>query len=280
MTYVPATPMAAPDAGTAAPAIAPVAESAAVRVLDYRCGATACAAPVAARHDRTSLILLTRGAFCYADHGYTRLLEPGALVVGLAGDEYACSHEYGGGDACLVFQFAPGVLETALGDKRPRAGAVLAGDPRLEALAGAARAGMSAEALEESAYALAEAAAERLGAGAEVPPSLRRADRDRAHQAVQLIESRHAEGLTIGAIAEAVDASPFHFLRVFRQELGVTPHQYLLRTRLRRAVAMLRDSAAPVTEIAYTVGFGDLSNFHRAFKRHLGCSPEAFRRRA
>jgi AraC-like DNA-binding protein len=66
---------------------------------------------------------------------------------------------------------------------------------------------------------------------------------------------------------------------VFKHQTGVTPYRYLVQARIRRAVAALTHTATPITEIAYAVGFGDLSNFIHRFRRELGCSPSAFRKR-
>jgi AraC family transcriptional regulator len=65
---------------------------------------------------------------------------------------------------------------------------------------------------------------------------------------------------------------------MFSAVLGVTPHQYLVRSRLRRAAGLLADPARSVTDIALDVGFDDLSNFVRSFRRAAGVSPGAFRR--
>jgi AraC family transcriptional regulator len=62
--------------------------------------------------------------------------------------------------------------------------------------------------------------------------------------------------------------------------LGVTPHQYLVRSRLRRAARMLADDSRAITDIAFDVGFGDLSNFVRTFHRAAGVSPRRFRQAA
>jgi len=59
--------------------------------------------------------------------------------------------------------------------------------------------------------------------------------------------------------------------------LGVTPHQYLVRSRLRHAARLLTEEDSAITDIAYDVGFGDLSNFVRTFHRAAGVSPGAFR---
>ena len=58
---------------------------------------------------------------------------------------------------------------------------------------------------------------------------------------------------------------------------GATPHQYLLRSRLRRAALRLRTELAKISEIALDCGFGDISNFNRAFPAEFGVSPRAYR---
>ena len=75
------------------------------------------------------------------------------------------------------------------------------------------------------------------------------------------IEAHSEEPVRLGALARRAGLSVFHFLRVFSRVLGVTPHQYLVAARLRRAAALLSNPDQPVTEVAFEVGFGDLSNF-------------------
>ena len=77
--------------------------------------------------------------------------------------------------------------------------------------------------------------------------------------------------------ARAANMSPYHFLRTFKNITGVTPHQWLLRARLRDAAQRLAMSRAPVTEIALDVGFDDLSNFIRSFRAEFGLSPRQYR---
>jgi len=102
---------------------------------------------------------------------------------------------------------------------------------------------------------------------------------ERALVAARYIDAHAHEPLLLDAVAAAAGASPFHLMRLFRRAIGVTPHQYLMRVRLLRALALLRDSALPVTEVAYEAGWSDLSNFMRTFRRDVGCSPGLFRRR-
>jgi AraC family transcriptional regulator len=74
-----------------------------------------------------------------------------------------------------------------------------------------------------------------------------------------------------------VAMSPYHFLRTFRQVVGMTPHQFVLRTRLHRAAVRLRRSDESVSAIAFDAGFNDLSTFNRRFRRVIGVSPSAYR---
>lgn len=92
------------------------------------------------------------------------------------------------------------------------------------------------------------------------------------------IERRPEADLTLGSLAREAGLSPFHFLRLFERLTGVTPHQYVLRTRLREAAARLATEPAKVLDVALDCGFGDLSNFNRAFRAEFGASPRAFRR--
>ena len=109
-------------------------------------------------------------------------------------------------------------------------------------------------------------------------PSAR--DERRIIDALRLIEARYSEPLSVGTIADAVCMSPYHFLRVFRAVAGVTPHQYLVRTRLRRAAVALAATDEPIAEIAFAHGFGDLSTFVTRFGRVFGRSPRDYRRAA
>ena len=86
--------------------------------------------------------------------------------------------------------------------------------------------------------------------------------------------------IDLDAAARVAGLSAFHFLRTFANVLGVTPHQYLVRSRLRRAARLLPDASRPITDIALDVGFADLSNFVRTFHRAAGVSPRGFRQAA
>jgi AraC-like DNA-binding protein len=105
----------------------------------------------------------------------------------------------------------------------------------------------------------------------------RERDRRRAVDAALWIDAHAHEPLDLDQAARHAGLSVFHFLRVFARVLGVTPHQYLVRSRLRHAARLLAEGARSITDVALDVGFADLSNFVRTFHRIAGMSPRAFR---
>ena len=109
------------------------------------------------------------------------------------------------------------------------------------------------------------------------PAKVTARDRRRAVEAALWLEANATSEIELEDAARQAGVSPFHFLRMFASVLGVTPHQYLLRSRLRRAARQLTDDSKPVTDVAYDVGFNDLSNFVRTFHRAAGVSPLKFR---
>ena len=94
------------------------------------------------------------------------------------------------------------------------------------------------------------------------------------------MDRRYAEPLDIPALAALTHLSPSRFGRVFRDVFGETPHRYLQRRRVERAMALLRQTDRPVTQVAWDVGFSSLGTFSRTFSAIVGCSPSEFRAQA
>ena len=88
-----------------------------------------------------------------------------------------------------------------------------------------------------------------------------------------------AQPLDVPALARVAHVSSAHFSRQFRATFGETPHRYLQRRRVERAMEMLRETDRPVTEICFAVGFNSLGTFSRTFGAIVGESPSAYRRR-
>jgi AraC family transcriptional regulator len=96
---------------------------------------------------------------------------------------------------------------------------------------------------------------------------------------IELIHINLAEELSLSDLAAHVNLSPFHFARLFKSSLGVSPHQYVLQNRVERAKKLIRVStSSSLTDIALQVGFYDQTHFGKAFKRVVGVSPKVFSR--
>ncbi|XGW00397.1 MAG: helix-turn-helix transcriptional regulator [Leptolyngbya sp. BL-A-14] len=80
--------------------------------------------------------------------------------------------------------------------------------------------------------------------------------------------------LTLNELAAIAQFSPYHFLRLFKQRMGITPHQYILQCRLQQAKYLLHHSELSVIEIAAQTGFCDQSHLTRHFKRMMGITPK------
>jgi AraC-like DNA-binding protein len=98
-------------------------------------------------------------------------------------------------------------------------------------------------------------------------------------RARDMMDRAFADPLDVPAVARAAHTSPAHFSRQFRATFGETPHRYLQRRRVERAMELLRETGRPVTEICFDVGFSSLGTFSRTFREVVGESPTAYRRR-
>jgi AraC-like DNA-binding protein len=88
-----------------------------------------------------------------------------------------------------------------------------------------------------------------------------------------------AQSLDVAAVARVAHVSPAHFSRQFRATFGETPHRYLQRRRVERAMELLRETGRPVTEICFDVGFSSLGTFSRTFRDIVGEPPVRYRER-
>jgi AraC-like DNA-binding protein len=251
-----------------------------ISVSDFRCSAAPGDKPFAEQFGCHSISYVRKGSFGCHSRGRFFELVAGSVLVGHPGDEYVCTHDHVCGDECLSFFLEPELVET-IGDRTGvwQIGAVppLPELMVLGELAQAAADGRSDIGLNEVGQMFASRFVEMLsGRSRKVAPATAR-DRRRAVETALWIDAHSHQEINLEDVAGQADISPFHFLRLFARVLGVTPHQYLVRSRLRHAARLLADDDRPVTEIAYDVGFGDLSNFVRTFHRAAGVSPRKFR---
>ncbi len=251
-----------------------------ISVSDFRCDAGPDDTPFAEQHRCHSVSFVRKGSFGCRSRGRSFELVAGSVLVGHPGDEYVCTHDHVCGDECLAFFLSPELVE-AIGDRAdvwqvgcapPLPELMVLGE-----LAQAAAEGRSDLGLDEIGQVFASRFVEVVSGRRETPAPARARDRRRAVEAALWIEAHSHRAIDLEDAAAEAGISPFHFLRLFSGVLGVTPHQYLVRSRLRHAARLLAGDESPITDIAYDVGFGDLSNFVRTFHRAAGVSPRKFR---
>jgi AraC-like DNA-binding protein len=238
--------------------------------------------PLVEVYDRQRIIVVYDGTFQCRTARAPVTLVPGAVMLANPGCAYEYSYDRSWGDRCISFAYEQPVLEEIVRDcglASPRFGGLsLPPNARFAALARLLLAQATAASPEEWAYAL---AAEVLQTPATTRPrnDVTHVERRRAIEACKLIEQRASEPLSLATLATTLGLSRFHFLRSFKRVIGLTPHQYLVQTRLRHAAAWLLETPRPILEIALASGFSDLANFNRSFRSVMGCSPRQLRRR-
>jgi AraC-like DNA-binding protein len=251
-----------------------------ISVSDFRCSAIPGDTPYVERFACHSISYVRKGSFGCHSRGRLFELVAGSILVGHPGDEYLCRHDHVCGDECLSFFPSPELVE-AIGDRAEiwQVGGVppLPELMVLGELAQAAVDGRSDAGLDEIGQLLASRFVEVVSGRAAQPVPVAARDRRRAVETALWIDAHSHRQIDLEDAAGEAGLSPFHFLRLFSGVLGVTPHQYLVRSRLRHAARRLADEGGSITDIAYDVGFGDLSNFVRTFHRAAGVSPLRFR---
>jgi AraC family transcriptional regulator len=232
------------------------------------------------RHSHYRIAVVAAGSFqCRNDCG-RELMTAGSLLLGNRGQCFECGHEHGAGDRCVAFAYSAEFFEGLGKGRRFRS---LRLPPVGELAPIVARA---CGALASSGAAWEEIAVELAGRAVELDSegSLRRVDAPpsamaRVSRAVRRIDGDPAAGLPLRELAREARLSRYHFLRLFQELTGVTPHQYVRRARLRQAAARCAAGREKILDVALESGFGDVANFNRAFRAEFGMSPRVWRKR-
>ncbi len=96
---------------------------------------------------------------------------------------------------------------------------------------------------------------------------------------IRYINMNYPRPVKLTAAAAFISVHPNHLCRKFREEIGLSFHEYTVRYRIKIAMFLLADTEKPIKEIGYEVGFSCPEAFSKAFKRRLGCTPGRYRNR-
>jgi len=242
------------------------------------------------QHSTVRIAVVAAGSFQYrAPRGLRigrELMTPGSLLLGNPGQYFECGHEHGEGDRCISFGYSKQYFQTLIAGNNTDLRFDLLRLPPLQETAGlvarafAALGGAQDADWEDLGIALAIQVAELSAGIAPRQSQPNAAAIARVTRLVRRIEHEPDAPLTVAAMARGARLSPYHFIRAFEQVTRLTPHQYLLRARLRAAAFRLLDEPDRILDIALDCGFGDISNFNRAFRAEFGMSPRAYRHAA
>ena len=261
-----------------------------VRVREYRCTACDGDPPRLEQFERASIAIVRSGVFGIRTGKRPQLLSTGFLLLGNPGQNYEASHDHGVGDRCIVFDFRGSVIEELSQLFRQGSGAEpvrsqrAAAAPTCRCIPTARRRelarGGTSMGVEELGLALAAhvlAAERRRQLAFDDASASGRQARDKVVAAIIRIEQTSADDLGLADLAVRSRSRPISISPPFQKGDGSDALSLLVQTRIRRAIELLRDTSRPVTEIAFDVGFADLSNFINAFRREVGVSPRHYR---
>src|SRR5215475_2035319 len=256
-------------------------------ISEYLCAAGPHDRPFEERHEQFSVAAVIEGTFSYRADTGAAVLHPGAFLFGNPGTCYECGHDHSTGDRCIAFHFSPAhfaeVAATIAGSGQFRfPTAMLPVMPKLLPWLVRIEAGAAlAECLEVEEFAprLLEAVIGVISGASPRPVCSSARDARRVGDALRYIELDAADALDLETLACVAIMSKYHFLRTFRHIVGMTPYQFVLSVRMRRAAVRLSTSPAPVSAIAFETGSGDLSPFNGRFRDVFGTSRMAYRSR-
>jgi AraC-like DNA-binding protein len=276
----------------------PVYESPLVSVADLRCRPLDGGCGGEEYASWPSIAFVRAGAFCKHVGADEILADANHLVFFNADEPYRVSHPVHGGDDCTSLRFdcdsfaeAVAAFDASAMDHPDRPfrishglssarSVVLLHRVRAAAVAMPAVDAMRVDEAccellhEVTAAAFAQIGRRECAAG----PAARRAHRQLVSRTRLLLAARFTEPLLLADIAEAVGASPYHLVRVFRREVGIPVHRYVARLRLRSALARLAEGQTDLTKLALDLGFSSHSHFTDSFRQEFGLAPSQFRK--
>jgi AraC family transcriptional regulator len=256
------------------------------RVKDVVCTSGPEDSPIEERNDYVSIAVVVAGSFKYRSGRGSVVLSPGSLLLGGADESFECSHEHVSGDRCVSFNYEPEFFERLAADSAGKRASLkfpvnrLPELPSLTPLTTEAQLGLHLPRsvnFEELALELAGRVLTTLDGQPVSMKGPTTQDERRIATAVRFIEQNFRQPLSLVELSALIGISHFHFLRTFKQVVGLTPHQFLLRRRLHEAALRLRTSSESVLDIALDAGFGDLSNFNHTFRASFGTTPTKYR---
>lgn len=254
------------------------------RLGDLRCAPGRDGWRTEGTYSQSGVGVVLSGVFDYASESRSSMVVPGGFLFANQHQAFSCQHLCADGNRRFVLFFCNALLEAIAGDLGLNSASFPAASappssltPRVSGFM--MRIAQRSEDQDEAALAIAQSALLNANGWAE-EYAASAADRQRIIAVVRHINASFNDACTLDDLALIAGMSRFQFARRFRAVTGDTANQYVLNRRLSAAAAQLVSTGRPVSEIAYQVGFNDLSHFYGRFKSAFGSAPGEWRRRA
>lgn len=236
------------------------------------------------RYDKAGIGVVISGCFDYRAQTGAATAVPGTVVFGNPGEMFNVRYLDSENRSRLVVWYDNGFLESIaaacdLDEPRFRTAALPPGKMATAMFAAMQALARGSGDAEDAACGLASKGL-AIGSDPRKPIAVSERDRQRIRAAVGYIEHAFGEPCTVEALAKIGGLSRYHFMRLFKAVTGQSANQYVINTRLRAAATRIAETKAPLSEIAYDVGFNDISHFNTRFRAAFDCTPREMRKRA
>jgi AraC family transcriptional regulator len=248
-------------------------------VHEHSCAASPSDPATEWQYDDAAIGFVMSGWFEYASEDKSLLAAPGAIILGNAGEPFSVRHVDTLGNRRLVVTFERALLENVANEAgvSSRFDAIALPPSQTAARMFALMRALSRPGGEDMLYPLAHAAL--TAQHQRTPDHVSARDRQRVQSAVSHIEEHFGETCALQTLADVAGLSRFHFVRMFGAVVGQSPNQYLINTRMRAAADRLIATKTPIAQIAFDVGFNDISHFYSCFRDTFSCTPRQWRMR-
>lgn len=274
------------------------------RVVRYKCYCDICSISDAEYNDSFNISFIHTGFFGYRTFRKEDEAHTGRILISKPGFEHTTRHIDGQPDITTTLEFTMDFLKVIASHYAKEAGwflqnndvhsLVINSDPELDhlhhiflqlvlpAMESITVLGSAADKLQvdEQVMHLLEKVMRKLGNAGAVPPvpdNIKQYHLPTIEQAQGYLLEHFREDISLQQVAESCHVSPFHFSRLFKSILQVSPHQYLLGIRLHQARLLLEGSDKPVSDIAFDCGFNSPEHFSTAYRKRYGISPANYR---
>jgi AraC family transcriptional regulator len=232
-------------------------------------------------YTETGVALVLSGTFEHLSDNRSCIAVPGSLVFANKRAEFSCRHRGLERNRRIVMFFSEQLLEPLAADLRldaPRFHAGLAPPSRLTTRIAGLLLKTARRAVDSDEAAVAIAHICLAASGRFSSDKATDLDTRRVLEVVRYINAHFAEPCSLDALAAVASMNRFRFAKRFRAVTGETANQYVINRRLSAAATLLASTRAPIAEIAFEVGFNDLSYFDACFRSVFGCAPSIWRR--